>query len=427
MPPEEWISGITAAGRPRVVIVGAGFGGLWAAQALRNAPVEVLLLDRNNYHVFLPLLYQVGAAELEPEEIAAPVRSIVRSMHSVHFALCEVQAVDLNRRIVHCGEFQVAYDYLIVAPGSVTRFLGVPGAERFGHPLKSLTEGVALRSHILRRFEEAVNLVDRDARRRKLAFVIVGGGATGVEYAGALSELVRGPLASDFPRLDLRDVSIRLVEAGSGLLPGMSPKLSRYAWRQLQKKGITVCLNKRVTRVTAESVELEEDEVIPTETVVWASGVRGDDCIANWGLPVSKLGWVTVEPTLQVPGHSRVYVVGDLALFEQEGRRLPLTAPVATQQGRHAARNILRSVAGTAPLTFRYRDLGSMVTIGRNAAVAHVAGRDFTGFPAWLLWLTVHIFRLIGFRNRLQVLINWAWDYIFHERAVRLIMPWGLK
>lgn len=409
--------------RPRAVIVGAGFGGLWAARALASSPVEVLLVDRNNYHAFLPLLYQVAAAELEPEDIAYPVRSILRRLRNVQFALAEVEAIDLGGRVVRAGGRAIPYDFLIVATGSASHFFGVPGAAQNAFSLKTLEEGVTLRNHILCCFERAVHEPSAERRGGALTFTIVGGGPTGVEFAGALAELIRGPLARDYPTLDFREVRVVLLEARENLLPSFPARLRTYTEERLRHMSVDVRLQAVVAEVAPQALHLKDGTIIPTETVVWTAGVRGDPAAHAWGLPTGRDGRVPVLPTLQLPGHPEVYVIGDLAYCEEDGRPLPMIAPVAIQQGTAAARNLMRQVAGSDPLPFRYHDPGTMVTIGRNAAVTCLGRHCFSGFPAWLFWLGVHIFKLIGFRNRLVVLINWAWDYFFYERAVRLILP----
>jgi NADH dehydrogenase len=412
---------------PRVVIVGAGFGGLWAARALARSPAEVLLVDRNNYHTFLPLLYQVAAAELEPEAIAYPVRSTLRKLPNAHFALAEVKEVDLKARVVKTAERVIPYDFLILAMGSTSNFFAVPGAAEHAFPLKTLEQGVALRNHILCCFERAVQEPDEQQRQRLLTFTIVGGGPTGVEFAGALAELIHSPIVKDYPTLDFRQVHVVLLEAMDGLLPGLPGRLRAYALARLRQMGVEVRLQAMVSQLTPEAVHLKDGTVMPTETVVWTAGVRGDPLAQMLGLPTARDGRVVVLPTLQVPNHPEVYVIGDLAYVEEEGHPLPMMGPVAIQQGESAARNIARQMAGQAPLPFHYWDRGTMVTIGRNAAVAHPFRRAFTGFPAWVLWLSFHLFKLIGFRNRLLVLINWAWDYFLYERAVRLILPLGQR
>lgn len=409
--------------RPRVVVVGAGFGGLWAARTLARYPSEVLLLDRNNYHTFLALLYQVATAELGPEEIAYPMRSTLRKLPNVHFAMAEVKEVDLAGHVVESDGHVIPYDFLIVATGSVTHFFDVPGAIDYAFPLKTLEQAISLRNHILCCFERAVNEPDAERRQRLLTFTIVGGGPTGVEFAGALAELVRGPLVKDYPTLDFRKVSVVLLEAADTLLSNLPERLRSYAVARLSMMGVEVRLQTPVTQVTPEAAYLKDESIVPTETVVWIAGVRGHPMAQTWGLPTTRDGRVTVLPTLQVPGYPKVYVIGDLASVVEDEHPLPMVAPVAIQQGVAAARNIARQIAGQDPEPFHYRDRGTMATIGRNAAVAHLGRREFTGFPAWALWLSVHLLRLIGFRNRLLVLINWAWDYLFYERGMRLIFP----
>jgi NADH dehydrogenase len=409
--------------RPRVVIVGAGFGGLWAARSLAHSELEVWLIDRNNYHTFLPLLYQVAAAELEPEDIARPIRSGLRKLPNVHFVLGEVNGIDFNACLVRTSASAIAYDYLILALGSTPRYFGIQGASEHSLPLRTLAHGIAARNQILRCFERAVHEPDAEQRRRMLTFAVVGGGPTGVEFAGSLAELIKGPLKKDYPSLDFGEVCVILIEAADRLLPNLPERLARYTLSRLRKMTVDVRLRAPVSQITAGSVRLKDGDEIRSETAIWTAGMRGDPAAESWGLPTARSGQVTVRPTLQTPDHPDVYVIGDLAYIEHAGRPLPMVAPVATQQGVMAAQNIGRQIAGQSPLPFQYHDRGSMVTIGRNAAVTDLQGRCFTGFIAWLLWLSVHIFNLIGFRNRLLVLVNWAWDYFFYERAVRLILP----
>ncbi len=407
---------------PRVVIIGAGFSGLWAARSLAGAPVQVELVDRNNYHTFFPLLYQVGAAELEAEDIAYPVRSILRKLPNVRFRMAEVKKIDLNLRRVETTAGDLPYDYLILALGSAAYFFGVPGASETAFGLKTVEQGISLRNHVLSCFEQAAQTSDTAKNGQALTFVIVGGGPTGVEFAGALAELVRGPLKRDYPDLAVKS-RILLLEAMDQILQGQPAILQHYALKRLGEMGVEIHLNARVKEVTPTAVHLKDGSIIPTKTVVWTAGVRGEPSAGKWDLPLAPNGQVKVLPTLQVPDHPEVYVVGDLARVEAAGHPLPMIAPVAIQEGMAAARNIGRSVQGDAPLPFRYHDRGLLATIGRNAATAFLWGRTFTGRFAWLLWLGVHIYNLIGFRNRLIVLINWAWDYIFGERGVRLILP----
>ena len=410
--------------RPRIVIVGAGFGGLWAARSLAKIEADIYLVDRHNYHTFLPLLYQVAAAELEPAQIGYPIRAALRQQKNVHFVLGEVTHVDADEQIVHLAETALPYEYLILATGSVSRFFGIPGAEEHGFPLKTMEDGIRLRNHILHCFEQAAQTADPQQRRQLLTFVVVGGGATGVEYAGALSELIHRPLAKDYPHLDLNEVKVMLVEAADNVLSSLPDHLGRYTVERLQNMKVDVRLQTAVQQVTPHSVTLQDGTVIPTNTVVWTAGVGGEETAQASGLEVLRNGRLPVLPTLQHPKHSNIYAIGDLAAFELEnGDYLPMVAPVATQQGTWAAQNIQRQMKGGALRPFHYRDRGHMATIGRNKAVAHIGRYTFKGFIAWLMWLVIHLANLIGFRNRLMVLINWAWNYLFFENVVRLILP----
>jgi len=407
----------------KVVVVGAGFGGLWATRALARERLEILILERNNYHTFLPLLYQVAAAELGPEDIAHPVRSILRKLPNVRMEMADVETIDIPMHRIRTGDRFITYDYLILATGSETSFFGIPGASEYAFPLKTLEDAITLRNNILYCFERAIQEENVERRRRLLTFTIVGGGSTGVEIAGALAELIRGPLMKDFTSLDFKEVRIVLIEASDNLLPGFPECCRDYSNSRLRQMGIEMHVESSVTQITRDSIRLKNGQVIPTQTVVWATGVRGASLAQNAGLELTQNGRIKVLPTLQVLDHPETYVIGDLAYFEDGGKSLPMTAPVAIQQATMAARNIKWQIQGKSPEPFHYRDHGIMVIIGRNTAIARVKNRSFTGFPAWVLWLTVHIFKLIGFRNRLLVLINWALDYFFYERAVRIILP----
>jgi NADH dehydrogenase len=407
--------------RPRVVIVGAGFGGLRAARALRRAPVQVILLDRHNYHLFQPLLYQVATAGLEPEQIAKPVRAVLRRQRNFEFRMTEVTGLDPAARRLATADGAVAYDYLILAVGGETNYFGLEGIARHGFGLKDIPEAIRIRNHVLRRFERATLEPDPERRRAELTFVVVGGGPTGVEMAGALSELIRLVLVKDYPQLDLRDVRILLLEATDRLLATMPPRLSAAAAETLRRKHVDVRLGAAVADFDGARVTLRSGEVIAARTLIWAAGARAAALTARLGLPLARQGRVPVEPTLQVPGHPEIYVVGDAAYLEVAGQPLPMMAPVAIQMAETAAANIRRQLEGRPPAPFRYRDPGALATIGRNAAVAHVRGVSVRGFAAWVVWLVVHLIQLIGFRNKLFVLLNWAWDYFFYERAARLI------
>ena len=409
--------------KPTVVVVGAGFGGLRAVRALRRAPVEIVLVDRHNYHLFQPLLYQVATAGLEPEQIAKPVRAILRGQKNADFRLLEVNGLDLGRRELATGVGPVRYDYLVLAVGGETNFFGLDSVRRHGFALKDIPDALGIRNHVLRNFELAVLEPDADRRRALLTFVVVGGGPTGVEMAGALSELIRLVLARDYPRLDIQDVRILLLEATDRLLSAFPPRLSAAAARTLVRKMVEVRLGAAVADYDGQAVRLRGGEEIPARTLIWAAGAAAVSLTGRLGLPTAKQGRITVEPTLQVRGHPEVFVIGDAAFQEDKGQPLPMMAPVAIQQAEIAAGNIARLVRGEAPRSFRYRDPGSLATIGRNAAVAYIHGIAFTGFPAWVVWLVVHLIQIIGFRNKLFVLLNWAWDYFFYERASRLITP----
>ena len=409
--------------RQQVVIVGAGFGGLWTARALADGPADVLLLDRNNFHTFWPLLYQVGAAEIEATEIAYPVRSALRKHSNVRFQMAEAEELDTDQRILRTRAREIPYDILVLALGSTPHFFGVPGGDRHAFPLKTLDDGLELRNRILSRFELAAAEPNRQHRRRLLTFVIVGGGTTGVELAGALAELIRSLCRRDYTELRGEPASVIIVEALDTLLAEFPADLGSYARTRLTRMGVQVRLSTKVDEVTRDSVRLADGGVIETETVIWTAGVRGHPLAKAWGLPTSPKGTVVVEATLQARGVPHVYVVGDLAHLEQDGAPLPMIAPVAIQQAKIAARNIVRELRGGRLESFRYREPGRLAVIGRNKAVAQIKGRTLTGFLAWVLWAGTHIAKLIGFRNKLLVLINWLTDYLFYERAVRLVLP----
>lgn len=409
--------------RRRVVILGAGFGGLSAARALAHSPADTLVIDRNNYHTFHALLYQVAAAELEPEEISYPVRTILRGIPNARFHMGELKSIDLGGKTVRLASQAIEYDYLIMATGSTTRFFGVAGAEQNTFELKTLDDAIALRNHILCCLEQASAEADGELRRRLITFVIVGGGPTGVEFAGALAELMRGPIMKDYPTLGLRDIRIVLLQAADSLLTDLPGRLRDYALRRLRRMGVEVLLSASAARVTPDGVHLKDGGTVMARTIVWTAGVRGSMLAEDSGLQTASDGRVRVLASLQAAEYPEVYVVGDLAYVEKDGRPLPFVAPVAIQEGAAAAANIRRQMANLEPVPFHYRDKGSLATIGRVAAVARIGRREFKGLSAWLLWSGVHIFNLIGFRNRLLVMVNWAWDFLLFDRAVRLILP----
>jgi len=405
--------------RSRVVIVGAGFGGLAAARGLVGAPVDVLLLDRTNYHLFTPLLYQVATAGLEAESIAHPVRDILRGAPNVEFRLATVCGVDLERRVLITDAAPVPYDILILAAGSTTSFFGLdlPGVMS----LKNLPEALDLRNHILCRCEAAVWERDPERRRALLTFVVVGGGPTGVEMAGTLAELVQVVLPRDFPMLDFRAARVVLLEATDRLLAAFRPRLQWAAAQVLRRKGVEVWLSAKVERVEGEWIELAGGRRIRTGTLIWAAGVRAADLATRVGAAQGHQGRLITDRFLRLPSHPEVFVIGDMSGFEQNGQPLPMLAPVAIQQGRYVARVVRRLVAGQALRPFRYRDRGIMATIGRQAAVAQIGPIGLSGLIAWLAWLALHLVWLIGFRNRLIVLINWMWSYLRYDQAIRII------
>jgi NADH dehydrogenase len=408
--------------KPVVAIVGAGFGGLEAAKQLWNAPVDVILISRRNYHLFQPLLYQVATAGLSPGEIAHPVRAILRGQKNLEFRLSEMEAVDFEKRKLHTSTGVVGYDYLILAMGGQTTFFGDDSAARNGFDLKALDDAVDLRNHILTMFELAEQQEDEQLRRAMLTFVIVGGGPTGVESAGALSELIRLVLLKDYPNLDSSQVRVILLEMLDRVLGGFPDDLQEAAEQKLREKHVDVQLNALVTEYDGEQVHLKQQPAIRTRTLIWCAGVQAVSQVEKLGVELAKMNRVIVEPSLQLPDQPEAFVIGDAAYMEDEqGEPLPMMAPVAMQQGRQAADNILRLMNGEQPQPFKYADPGSLATIGRNAAVARVKQFKFSGFLAWVVWLAVHLFWLIGFRNRLLVLINWMWDYFLYERGVRVI------
>lgn len=409
--------------RPNIVVLGAGFGGLWAVRTLAKEPVNVLLIDRHNYHTFFPLLYQVGAAELGPEDITYPLRKVFWKRTNVRFFLGEIQEVDLRAKVVRIPGHEFHYDYLVIALGSKPNFYGIPGLAEYAFTLKSLEQGVALRNQILTCFERVACEMDPENLHAWLTFTIVGGGPTGVEFAGALMELIHGSLDKDFPSLDLSHVRVLLLEASDRLLNGMPDELSDYALKRLRKMGVEVHLKSQLVKATPSEIFLKDGTRISSRTVIWTAGVLGNIPGEQWGLATNRLNQVEVLPTLQVPGHPEVYIAGDLAGIQQDGHPRPMVAQMGIQTGSIAARNILRQISGQTPLPFRYRDKGTLDVIGRNAAAAHISRRAFRGFLAWLIWVWVHIFNLIGYRNRFLVLIDWAWDYLFSEHSVRLILP----
>jgi NADH dehydrogenase len=407
---------------PHVVIVGAGFGGLQAAQKLAKAPVRITLIDRQNYHLFQPLLYQVAIAGLVPSQIAYPVRSIFRHQKNLTFQMGEVTAVDFDAHFVKMNGSVIAYDYLILALGGQTNFYGMQSIEQNGFQLKDIQSAVATRNHLLGMFEKASREADTAKRRALLTFVIAGGGPTGVETAGALAELIRHVLTKDYPHMDLHDVRVLLLEAGDHLMGAYPDELRKATFDLLSGKNVEILLNTKVTEYNGTHINLGDGRQIETRTLIWTAGVRPADLAGRLGVEQAPSGQILIEDTLQLPGHSEVFVIGDAARsIHGDGQPLPLLATVAQQQANSVAANLRRMLTGGKPEAFHYKDPGLLATIGRNAAVARIWGLSFSGLIAWVIWVVLHIYRIIGFRNRLVVLINWAWDYFLYDSQVRLI------
>jgi NADH dehydrogenase len=407
----------------RVVIVGGGFGGLQAAKALADAPVHVTLVDRRNHHLFQPLLYQVATAALSPADIAQPIRSVLRGQPNVEVILAGVDTIDVAARDVVLDEDagRLPYDYLILAAGANHAYFGHDEWALDAPGLKTLEDALAIRRRILTSFEEAEREPDPARRKALMTFVVVGGGPTGVEMAGAIAEIARFSLARDFRHIDTRDAKVILIEAGTQLLAAFPDRLSRHALRDLERLGVEVRFGKPVTAIAADTVTVG-DEIIPANTIVWAAGVQASPLGRSLGVELDRAGRVLVNPDLSAPGHPEIFVIGDMASLEDaRGRLLPGVAQVAMQQGAWAAANIQRAIEGKPTRPFRYRDLGNMATIGRNSAVADIRGLRLTGFVAWLAWAVVHILNLIGFRNRVLVALQWLWDYLTFQRGARLI------
>jgi NADH dehydrogenase len=407
--------------KPRVVIVGAGFGGLQAARKLAHSPVQITLIDRKNHHTFQPLLYQVATAGLSPGEIAAPIRWIVRGQRNIEVLLGEVGDFDLENRRVKLPDVEVPYDYLIVAAGASHGYFGHDDWEPLAPGLKTIEDALEIRRRVLLAFELAERQAAAAEPTLPLNFVIVGGGPTGVELAGTLAEISHHVLAHEFQAIDPKSTRIILLEGGPRILPAYAEDLSVSAEKQLQRLGVDVHTSTMVTKVEAAAVWMGETR-LPAAVILWAAGVAASPLGKKLGAQVDRAGRVLVNPDLSVPGHSEVLVIGDLAALKDEnGKMLPGVAPVALQEGAAAARNIKRDLDQQPRQNFHYFDKGNLATIGRAAAIAQFGKIHISGFLAWLSWLFVHIFFLIGFRNRMIVLIQWAWSYFTYERGARLI------
>jgi NADH dehydrogenase len=407
---------------PHVVIVGGGFGGLWAARALRRAPVTVTVVDRRNHHIFQPLLYQVATATLSPADIASPIRQVLRKQGSTEVRMAEVTNVDTARKeVVFADGDRMEYDYLIVATGATHAYFGHPEWEPIAPGLKTLEDATEIRRRFLLAFEAAEQEEDPEEQRALLTFVVIGGGPTGVEMAGSMAETARRSIARDFRHIDPARARIMLLEGGPRLLAAYPETLSQYAAEALQLRGVEVRTGSIVTDVQPDHVRVG-DEVIRTRNVVWAAGVTASPLGKCLGVPTDRVGRVQVLPDLSVPGHPEVFVIGDLASLDgDDGRPLPGVAQVAMQMGRRAASNIVVSIEGGVREAFHYKDKGSMAVMGRRAAVLHMGRVKMTGALAWWGWLLIHIFFLVGFRNRISVFTQWAWSYVTWQRGARLI------
>ena len=409
-------------GRPRVVVVGGGFAGLEAVKIFKGEDVDVCLVDRSNHHLFQPLLYQVATAGLVPADIARPLREIFRHQENVRVVLTEVQRVDVAARKVVTEDLVLDYDFLILATGSRHSYFGHDDWEKFAPGLKNLADAVNIRTRMLIAFEIAEKAIEQSERDAAMTFVIVGGGPTGVEMAGAISEIARHTMTRDFRHIKSSNAKVILIEGGPHILGAYPADLSGKARQQLNDIGVEVHEGVQVTNVTAEGVEIKGGQFIPARTVVWAAGNAASPLGKTLGVPVDKAGRVIVNEDLTIPGHPEVQVIGDMANFShQTGKPLPGVSPTAMQEGRHAARNILETLAGGQPMKFHYWDKGTLATIGRNKAVGDLNFMHVSGFIAWAAWAGIHLFYLVGYRNRLAVMGEWVWNYITFYKGSRLI------
>ena len=407
--------------KPHVVIVGAGFGGLEAAKLLTKEPVRMTVIDRTNHHLFQPLLYEVATAALSPADIAAPIRGILGRCPNTEVILAELKSVNVAAKTLNLGDQEMSYDYLILATGSRHSYFGHDEWERLAPGLKSLEDAVEIRRRLLLAFEYAEKITDEAAKAAAMTFVIIGGGPTGVEMAGAIAEIARYTLDKDFKHIDPSSARVVLVEGDQRVLSSFPEDLSASAMKQLKDLGVEVRTGIHAKNLTEAGLEVG-DEFIPCRLKIWAAGNAASFVGKTIGVPVDKAGRVIVNEDLTIPGHTEVQVIGDLANFtHQGGKLLPGVSPVAMQQGRHAARNILAMMEGRKPQRFRYWDKGSMATIGRNKAVADLNFIHLSGKPAWLVWLFIHIIFLVGFRSRIAVLMQWAWAYVTFNKGARLI------
>jgi len=407
---------------PHVIIIGAGFAGLETARGLANTPVRITLIDKRNHHLFQPLLYQVAIAGLLPSQIASPVRTIFRKQKNLTFQMGEVTEINLKEKFVKLEGSAIGYDYLVIAAGGRTNFFGFDTLEKHGLQIKDLETAVKTRNHLLSMFEQASHEGDAEKRKAMLTFVIVGGGPTGVEAAGALAELISHVMKKDFPQLNLQEAKVILVEAGTHLINPYPDELRQATKRLLEKKNVEIRLNTKMKNYNGQRVDFEDGSSIETQTLIWTAGAKMVELFDSLGVEQASMGRVRVTSTLQLPAFPSTFVIGDAAfLIDEYGQPLPMLSTVAIQQGKHTAKNIRRSIENKDLTEFHYKDPGLLAAIGRNAAVARIFGISFSGFIAWVIWVFLHIYRIIGFRNRIIVMFNWAWDYIFYDNQVRLI------
>lgn len=419
---------MAAVDRIKTLIIGAGFGGLYAAQTLSNMSVDVMLIDRQNFHTFTPLLYQVATCGLDPSEIAYPVRRIFYDKTNVRFMMGDVQAIDASTKVVTVTAgsevYHETYDYLIIAAGSITNYFGNLNLDKYAFGLKDLNDAVVLRNHILTMFERAAWTQKQTDREALTTLVVVGGGPTGLETAGALYELYNDVIQKEFPQLRDIKAKVILIEATDQILAPYPPNLRQAALKQLMSLGVQVMLNEVVEEIMIDSIKLRSGTIIPAWTVIWAAGVKASPIAELLNIPLQRMGRIPVKPTLEVIGHENIYAIGDIAYLEDEdGKPYPMVIQVAKQQGFLAAKNILKHLQREQQEYFKYDDLGIMATIGRSRAVAWIFNRiALSGFIAWVAWLGLHLIWLMGFRNQLNVLVNWVWNYITYDRSVRIIL-----
>jgi NADH:ubiquinone reductase (H+-translocating) len=411
---------MVANGQPHIVVIGGGFAGLYFTRGMRRADVRITLVDKHNFHLFQPLLYQVATASLSPADVASPIRSILRDQKNVEVWLGEAVDIDPDARMVHLRDGALTYDYLVLATGATHAYFGHPEWERYAPGLKDIDDATEMRRRFLLAFEAAEREADPEARRRQLTFVIVGAGPTGVELAGAMAEIARQAIPRDFRAIDTTTARIILLEGGPRVLPAYEEISSRRAQRQLEKLGVEVRTNALVTKIEEDCVHIGE-EVIAAGNVYWAAGVAASPLGAQLGAPVDRAGRVVVEQDCSIPGHPEIFVVGDLAAIKSAGEPVPGVAQGAIQMGRHAARCVRNDLQGRPRKPFHYLDKGLIATIGRAAAVAQIYGLRLSGFLAWFVWVFIHILYLIGFRNRILVMVQWTWAYATYSRGIRLI------